>query len=68
MATETATWEDVDASHWRLALVIPAIPNIPGLEEESVAVEEYEVKSFTDDRMELEAFDYEFTFVYERVR
>ena len=67
-ATEAATWAYVDESHWNLSLVIPGTPDIPGLEEESVSMEECEVKSFAGDRMELEKFDVEFRFVWERVR
>jgi hypothetical protein len=45
IATESATWDYLDPSHWNLNLNIPAEPDIPGLEEQSVATEEWEVKS-----------------------
>ena len=64
---ENATWEYVDDTHWKLRLIIPAQPDVPGLEEGAGDVGEYEVISFTPQRMELTKFDYESPFVYERV-
>jgi len=67
VGVERATWEYVDERHWKLKLVIPPAP-IPTLEHGAVGVSDYEVQSFRDGRMELTKFDYEFAFVYERVR
>ena len=63
---EMATWQYVDATHWKLKLVIPPQPDIRGLEDGAIDVSDYEVVSFTPDRMELMVFDYENPFVYER--
>ena len=66
VAVEQATWEFVDERHWKLNLITPPAP-FPTLEHGTVDVSDFEVQSFTGDRMELTLFDYEFAFVYERV-
>ena len=68
VGVERATWEYVDERHWNLKLFIPPTPKIPSLEHGTVDVSEYEVEAFGKSRMELTKFDYEFAFVYERVR
>ena len=67
VGVERATWEYVDERHWKLKLIIPP-GSIPTLENGAVDVSDYDIQSFSDGRMELTKFDYEFAFVYERVR
>jgi hypothetical protein len=68
IGVERATWEHVDEQHWKLNLIIPPVPGMPALEHGAVDVSDYQVQSFGEGRMELTTFDYEFAFVYERVR
>ena len=69
VGVDRATWEYVDERHWKLKLVIPPVEGMPPLEQHgAVDVSDYELQSFRDGQMELTQFDYEFAFVYERVR
>jgi hypothetical protein len=50
---EHATWEHIDATHWKLRLIIPPDPTIPGLAKGAVEVIDYEVQSEAPNRMSL---------------
>ena len=63
----TATWQYADDTHWKFKVVIPPEPDTPGLEAGAIDVSDFEVISFSRERMEVALFDYESTFIYERV-
>jgi len=62
----SATWQYVDDNHWKLKVVIPPEPDTPGLEDGAVDVSDFEVISFSPQRMEVALFDYDSTFIYLR--
>ena len=64
---EQGTWQWVDATHWRLRTVIPPQPEIPGLEDGAVDVQEYEVIELSSTHMRTKVFDYEFDFLFSRI-
>ena len=63
---DTYSWEYIDETHWNLRRVIP-LGEVPELDEETVEVIEYQVSKGNPSRMELMEFDYEDTFIYERI-
>jgi hypothetical protein len=65
--TATATWQYVDGTHWKFKVVIPPEPDTPGLEEGAIDVSDFEIISFSPQRMEVTLFDYDSKFIYERV-
>ncbi len=65
---EQAEWEQIDAKqkHWKLRLIIPPDPQMPGLEDGAVEVIEYEIKSEQPNRMSPMQFDVEFPWEWEK--
>lgn len=64
---EQGTWHWVDETHWKLKTVIPPQPEIPGLEDGAVDVQEYEVIEASPTHMRAKVFDYEFDFLFSRL-
>lgn len=64
---EQGTWQWVDATHWNLRTMIPPQPEIAGLEDGAVDVQEYEVIELSPTHMRTKVFDYEFDFLFTRI-
>jgi len=66
-SSDEASWEWVDQQHFKIKLKIAPQPDVPGLEDGAIEVMDYEVVNFSYARMEAMQFDYEFSFIYERI-
>jgi len=66
--SEAGTWLWVDATHWKLRTTIPPDPNIPGLEDGAINIEEFEVVEASPTHFRARVFDDESDFLFTRVR